>query len=1398
MSSQACGKCCKTVYQTEKVEAASKWYHKGCFKCEDPTCGITLSLKTFQAHSGQVWCDKHVPKHKAAQVADSVAVVSAVNAPKKSNEGLHKIKVGTGETPSYGIETVANQHALNTPRKPVENMGFVHRGHHEDAASANANTGRLLADAITRIDNVSATAPTRDSRGAAWQKKLVAMGSTEELGSGDDLLQQAFPGARRTTKKKVSADEEPSDTPWKNSGYDPWSRRTSVNISASVALFNVIDPEKASHGHGIHAIYDQGDAPWLITERRVANSVTGAMDIDEEDEDETTPAPANAAALSSAALAAVKNYGRREVPTYKAEEILEDGEDDEMEQEEVQSSKTSTISLIRGSESSLMTGDLQEGETQEEAVLDQGSVESDIYESYGAFGMIDSKSSSPIEKFQTEPEPAVAKRCVRESSLLQVVVSDYKNNICSTANVFLKSAAASSHSLRPKPKSSTGTAMPSVERLNDSDAVHLPENDDGFKIIFPLSIQTEAATGRVKDMRYPVLSLCEERAQRGIDPWVAANRDVLPILASMLKEQDAAAQVERERRARRGKEKARDMSVLDMNVVMESTVASGVGVGSGPVKDAQPMSAEVIPRSKAKSVVWPRDFLQVNGVIEEGRASVRREVDRSMAKLNAGVSERLSTRKSIFESWSSSRTQNPPVVRHAPSAPRLYALRIRVSSAFSRIPQASARARPRTSMVAMAVAGTSTSIGVEAHMRRAAVSGRLPKEENPTCSLISADRSASMLPNSMTYVLSEQEAEMIVSRTENAPAEDAKLKLAVEGANFSKSVRIDESSLVKPGWRDVNARLTRSTGGARRLVISPGKRSQSSRELLLRCPSVAEQDSYEKEDLDVLVDWEDTSSSVSNEGTHVESETKAEEEEGAPNTMDVTQKPPKIPRLNAPASEEKGLTSASGDSLRSGGGGSIQSESRIHEYGTSRQASETTLPDTTSPSNDAIEQSDPATDRLSNSALDREPHPAVDRSGNPYPKGVYRIPVNPPDVKVHRTKLKSVFSTQWVDSVECAGWGADVTPRLSKRSSRVECKLPLTATPTNSANVYRRPLPLAGEADFVTGPENEKGQKIIKPRPRDPDGDQVYREKSAPIPDAAEVPIPATTEPPPELETVEVMEQSVKPAEQPKWHRKEQSAAPRKPVRIMNIQLPLLDSPARTSQPRVRVRLDQKEDPDNFDARKDKFAPGKALMKPFAYTPLQSKLAIVAPRLHPKLFMTLRPLSTLKMYEAAHQGTIGRAGTPAALEESPSPYLAAERLNPTPEGLELPPGTPTDAPSATATSPEPSLHEQADQRRQETEAIPAKDLASDSDLISVLSAVPTASPNHRLQSPTPSTFTVVSRFNGPNLPLTSPTPWGRSRPSTAATEREEPVKKAPPRSSTFLNRPAGVPRVSNT
>jgi len=60
--SKSCGLCKKMVYLPEEIRAADKSWHRWCFKCQSPGCVITLDLRSFQAHQGSIYCQKHVPR----------------------------------------------------------------------------------------------------------------------------------------------------------------------------------------------------------------------------------------------------------------------------------------------------------------------------------------------------------------------------------------------------------------------------------------------------------------------------------------------------------------------------------------------------------------------------------------------------------------------------------------------------------------------------------------------------------------------------------------------------------------------------------------------------------------------------------------------------------------------------------------------------------------------------------------------------------------------------------------------------------------------------------------------------------------------------------------------------------------------------------------------------------------------------------------------------------------------------------------------------------------------------------------------------------------------------------------------------------------------------------------
>jgi len=88
-----CSVCSKQVYPIEEIRALDQTYHKGCFKCQDPECSLTLNLKTFKGAGGKVYCVKHVPINKPTPVniQGSIAMSNATNAPKvQKAQGVKK------------------------------------------------------------------------------------------------------------------------------------------------------------------------------------------------------------------------------------------------------------------------------------------------------------------------------------------------------------------------------------------------------------------------------------------------------------------------------------------------------------------------------------------------------------------------------------------------------------------------------------------------------------------------------------------------------------------------------------------------------------------------------------------------------------------------------------------------------------------------------------------------------------------------------------------------------------------------------------------------------------------------------------------------------------------------------------------------------------------------------------------------------------------------------------------------------------------------------------------------------------------------------------------------------------------------------------------------------------
>lgn len=123
MPTAKCAICNKTAYPLESYNAIEKTYHKDCFKCE--VCRLKLNLSNYKGLEGRIYCGLHVPKAKATQVVDTVAMKSATNAPKRVAENLGTVQKGTGGKPQ--IQTFGASESTGAPAEgeaaeaPAEN-----------------------------------------------------------------------------------------------------------------------------------------------------------------------------------------------------------------------------------------------------------------------------------------------------------------------------------------------------------------------------------------------------------------------------------------------------------------------------------------------------------------------------------------------------------------------------------------------------------------------------------------------------------------------------------------------------------------------------------------------------------------------------------------------------------------------------------------------------------------------------------------------------------------------------------------------------------------------------------------------------------------------------------------------------------------------------------------------------------------------------------------------------------------------------------------------------------------------------------------------------------------------------------------------------------------------------
>jgi len=128
MTGKACAVCGKTAYPLEAFTinisgVGEKTYHKTCFKCAHEEggkgCSTTVNMKNYRAVDGKIFCTPHAPKPKGTVITQTVAMQSALNAPKKSNAplGIHKAdpKVAGKHSADFTVNQVGDQSTENNP-----------------------------------------------------------------------------------------------------------------------------------------------------------------------------------------------------------------------------------------------------------------------------------------------------------------------------------------------------------------------------------------------------------------------------------------------------------------------------------------------------------------------------------------------------------------------------------------------------------------------------------------------------------------------------------------------------------------------------------------------------------------------------------------------------------------------------------------------------------------------------------------------------------------------------------------------------------------------------------------------------------------------------------------------------------------------------------------------------------------------------------------------------------------------------------------------------------------------------------------------------------------------------------------------------------------------------------
>merc|ERR1711982_205079 len=173
MPSNKCYVCGKTAYPLESYSAADNTFHKLCFRCKE--CNVTLNVGTFKAFEGSVYCSKCVPKPSATAVADDFKVKNALNAPKKTAEGV-----------GAGLDSMSVKAATSAPKAVAESLGNVQKGSGDKAVGLDSMS---VQSATSAPKAVSEGVPISARTGAtAAQDQTEVAGATygDEEAEADD------------------------------------------------------------------------------------------------------------------------------------------------------------------------------------------------------------------------------------------------------------------------------------------------------------------------------------------------------------------------------------------------------------------------------------------------------------------------------------------------------------------------------------------------------------------------------------------------------------------------------------------------------------------------------------------------------------------------------------------------------------------------------------------------------------------------------------------------------------------------------------------------------------------------------------------------------------------------------------------------------------------------------------------------------------------------------------------------------------------------------------------------------------------------------------------------------------------------------------------------------------